>query len=88
MICESCKAGQHEKCTRGDCQCPDRREQEAVERRLKAIRFVDERLAGAVYTALFFGGSNEARILTDGAGSEVVKQFVQQIVGTLRSMNC
>ncbi len=88
MICESCAVGRHDDCTRGDCDCPGRKEQEAVERRLKAIRSVDERLAGAVYTTLVYGGSQEARTLTDEAGSEVVKQFVQQVIGTLRSMNC
>lgn len=88
MMCESCKAGQHEKCTLGECDCPRRREDEAVQRRLKAIRLVDERLASAVYTTLFFGGSTEARVLTDGAGSDLVRKFVQQVVGTLRSMNC
>jgi hypothetical protein len=88
MICEPCKTGRHEDCTLGDCACPERREQQAVERRLNAIRATDERLANLVYTTLLYGGSAEARILTDGAGRDTVRLFVCQIIGTLRSINC
>ena len=60
----------------------------SVDRRLKAIRATDERLAASVYTTLLYGGSAEARMLTDGAGRDAVRLFVCQIIGTLRSMNC
>lgn len=88
MICDPCKAGRHDDCTFGDCDCPERREQEAVERRLRAIQATDERIAGQVYTTLLYGGSDVARMLTEGAGRDAVRSFVQQVIGTLRSMNC
>jgi hypothetical protein len=88
MICEPCKAGRHDGCTLGDCDCRDRKEQEAVERRLRAIRATDERLAGQVFTTLLYGGSDVALMLTEGAGRDAVCSFVQQVIGTLRSMNC
>ena len=88
MICGPCKVGRHDDCTLGDCDCSERREREAVECRLRAIRATDERLAASVYTTLLYGGSAEAPILTDGAGRDAVRLFVCQIIGTLRSMNC
>jgi hypothetical protein len=87
MICEACKAGMHDDCTLGRCECPSRIQQEAVERRLRAIRAVDERLAGQVFTTLLYSGSDVARMLTEGAGRDAVCSFVQQVIGTLRSMN-
>lgn len=88
MICESCKAGQHDNCTHGDCECPERRQQQAVERYIRATRATDERLARQVYSTLLYSGSDVARMLTEEAGSDVVRLFVQQVIGTLRSMNC
>jgi hypothetical protein len=88
MICEPCKCGRHEDCTLTDCDCQERREQESVEQRLRAIRATDERLATSVYSTLLYGGSAEARMLTDGAGRDAVRLFVCQVIGTLRSMNC
>ena len=88
MICDPCRVGRHGDCTLADCDCPERREQQAVERRLKTIRATDERLATSVYTTLLYGGSAEARMLTEGAGRDAVRLFVCQIIGTLRSMNC
>jgi hypothetical protein len=87
MICAPCKAGRHDDCRPADCDCPERRAQEAVEKRLRAIRATDERLAGHVYTTLLYGGSDVARMLTDGAGRHAVCPFVQQIIATLRSLN-
>lgn len=88
MICEHCKAGRHEDCTIAGCDCPERREQEMIERRLRAIRATDVRLANSVYTTLIFGPSDVARLLTDAAGSDSVRLFAQQILSALRSMNC
>jgi hypothetical protein len=88
MICDPCKEGRHDDCKLADCDCPERREQELVERRLRAIRATDERLAGQVYTTLLYGGSDVARMLTEGAGRDAVCSFVQQVIGTLRSMRC
>jgi len=88
MICDPCKAGRHYDCEGDRCDCPDRKEQQAVERRLRAIRATDERLAGQVYTSLLYGGSDVARMLTEGAGRDAVCSFVTQVIGTLRSMNC
>lgn len=87
MICAPCKAGRHDDCTLADCDCPERREQEVVENRLRAIRATDERLAAQVYTTLLYGGSDVARMITDGAGRDAVCSFVQQIIGTLRALN-
>jgi len=75
MICQACQAGHHQQCTLDDCECPDRREQELVERRLNAIRWVDERVAASVLTTLLYGGSAEARMLTEGAGRDAVCSF-------------
>ncbi len=88
MICKPCKAGRHDDCTLVDCDCPDRRQQEAIERLLKVSRATDERIAGQVYTTLLYGGSDVARMLTEGAGRDAVCSFVQQVIRTLRSMNC
>lgn len=88
MVCDACKVGRHDDCTLGGCECPNRKEQESVERRLRAIRATDERLAGQVFTTLLYGGSDVARRLTEGAGRDAVCSFVQQVIGTLRSMNC
>lgn len=87
-MCEPCKRGRHEDCTLTGCDCQERKEQEAVEQRLRAIGATDERLAGQVYSTLLYGGSDVARMLTDGVGRDSVHLFVQQIIGTLRSMNC
>jgi hypothetical protein len=88
MICGPCKAGRHEDCTIAGCDCPERQEQEMVERRLRAIRATDERLANQVYTTLLYGGSDVARTLTEEAGRDAVRLFVQQIIGTIKTMNC
>lgn len=87
-MCDPCKAGRHQDCILGDCECSERNEQEALEQRLRAIRSSDERLANSVYTTLLYGGSDVARMLTDGAGRDSVRLFVQQIIGTIKTMNC
>jgi hypothetical protein len=87
MICDACKVGMHDDCTLGACECPDRKAQEAVEQRLRAIRATDERLAGQVYTTLLYGGSEVTRMLTEGAGRAAVCSMIQQVIGTLRSLN-
>ena len=88
MICEPCRAGRHEDCTLGNCDCQIRRDEEAVESRLKAIRATDERLANMVFTSLLHSPSEVARTLTDGAGRDAVRQFVHQVICILRSLNC
>lgn len=88
MVCDACRAGRHDDCTLGGCECPDRKEQEAIERRLRAIRRTDEKLGGHVYTTLLYGRSETARMLTEGAGRDAVCSFVTKVIGTLRSMNC
>lgn len=87
-MCKPCSLNQHQNCTLGECDCAERREQEGVERRLRAIRTTDERIATLVFTTLLHGGSAEARMLTDGAGREAVQLFVAQVIGTLRTINC
>lgn len=88
MICEPCKAGRHEDCTLGDCQCEERRQQQDIERRLRAIRATDERLATAVFTTLLYGGSACARQLADHNDGDALCLFTAQIIATFRSMNC
>jgi len=88
MICEPCRAGRHEDCTLGECDCQLRRDDEEVEKRLKAIRSADERLANMVFTTVLHSGSEVARILTEGAGRDAVRLLVHQVICTLRSMNC
>lgn len=88
MICGPCKAGRHEDCTFGDSNCPERREQEAIEQRLRAIRGTDERLATKVCSTLLYGGSECARQLAEQNGRDTLCLFTAQIIATLRSMNC
>jgi hypothetical protein len=88
MVCAACEAGRHEDCTLGDCDCQERLQQEAVEQRLRAIRATDERLANMVFTTLLHSPSEVARTLTEGAGRNAVRQFVCQVICTLRSLNC
>jgi hypothetical protein len=88
MICEPCRAGRHQDCTTADCECPERKEQEEIERRLRAIRTTDERLATKVFTALLYGGSDCARQLAEQNGRDAVCLFTTQIIATIRAMNC
>ena len=87
MICEPCKAGRHQDCTTADCECQERKEQEAIERRLKAIRATDERLATKVFTTLLYGGSECARQLAEQNGRDALSLFTAQIIATIRAMN-
>lgn len=88
MICEACRAGRHEDCTFGECDCSERREQEAIEKRLRAIRATDERLATAVFTTLLYGGSACARQLADNNDGDALCLLTAQIIATFKSMNC
>ena len=88
MICKPCRKGKHFSCTGGDCDCPDRKEDEQIERSLEATRQFDERLAETVYSTLIYGGSEVARMLTDKAGKEAVRLFVQQILRTYKAVQC
>jgi hypothetical protein len=88
MICEACRAGRHDDCTLGDCDCQDRKEQETVERRLREIRATDERLATAVFTTLLYGGSDCAREFADHNDGADLCLLTAQIIATFRSMNC
>ncbi|MCZ2153412.1 MAG: hypothetical protein LC114_05860 [Bryobacterales bacterium] len=88
MICDPCKTGQHDDCTLGDCDCPERKVQEEVEKRLRAIRGTDERLATKVCSTLLYGGSECARQLAEQNGRDAICLFTAQIIATIRAMNC
>ena len=81
MICKPCKEGRHAECESAECDCPRRKEDEAIDRQLRAVRSSDENLAETVYSTLLYGGSDVARMLTDGGGKEAVRLFTQQICG-------
>lgn len=83
----TCKAGRHDDCTLENCECPERREQEEIERRLRAIRSADERLAATVLTTLVYSGSACARQLADQNDKATLCVFTAQIIATLKSMS-
>jgi hypothetical protein len=88
MICEPCKRNDHRHCIEGGCDCPRRKEDQQIERSLTATRQSDEGLAEMVYSALLYGGSDVTRMLTDGAGKEAVRLFVEQVLRTFKAVRC
>jgi hypothetical protein len=88
MICEACRAGRHDDCAFGECDCPERREQEAVEQQLRNLRTVDQRVSDAIFRTLLYAPSSVARTVNEAVGSETACLFVQQVIGALRSSKC
>jgi hypothetical protein len=88
MICTPCMEGNHFGCTSGDCACPQRIEDEQIERCLRAVHNGDEKLAETVYNSLLHSGSSVTRMLVDGAGRDSVVLFVQQVLRVNRAINC
>jgi hypothetical protein len=75
-------------CEEGECECPRRAEDAQMERNLKAAGSADTGLAETVYSTLLYGGSDVARMLTEGAGKDAVRLFVQQIIRTYKAVQC
>jgi hypothetical protein len=88
MICEPCKQGRHRDCELGECRCPSRKEDEAVEQSLLAVRRSDSAYAEAVLSTLQYSGSPIARLIIEGAGREQARAFVCEIIATARAINC
>jgi hypothetical protein len=59
-------------------------EDQQIERSLTATRQSDEGLAEMV----LYGGSDVTRMLTDGAGKEAVRLFVEQVLRTFKAVRC
>jgi hypothetical protein len=89
MICDACKGGNHRSCEQGECECPDRLD-ERIDREL--AKYVnasgDESLAETICSNLLYGGSEVARMLTDGGGKPAVTLFVQQVLRANRTIKC
>ena len=75
-------------CEDGECDCPRRSEDEQMKQNLKAAGTVDSGLSEMVYSTLLYGGSPVARELTEGAGKDTVRLFVQQIIRTYKAIQC
>jgi hypothetical protein len=88
MICENCRQGRHQMCEEGSCECPRRKEDEEIERSIAATRQGDEELAETIYSNLLYGGSEVARLLTDGAGKPAVTHFVRQGLRANKAIKC
>ena len=88
MICENCKQGRHKECESPECDCPRRKEEEEIDRSIAATRQGDEELAETIYSNLLYGGSEVARILTDGAGKPAVTHFVRQVLRASKAIKC
>ena len=88
MICKACRKGNHSSCTGGDCDCPDLLEEKQIKQSMTASRQSDAAFAETVYSTLLHGGSDVARMLTDGAGRDNVQLFVQQILRTYKAVQC
>ena len=89
MICDACKAGNHRRCEQGECECPDRLGEKIEQELAKYVNASgDESLAETIYSNLLNGGSEVARMLTDGGGRPAVKLFIQQVVRANRAIRC
>jgi len=86
MICEECKQGNHRMCRENDCECPRRAEKQQIGRMVNSG--ADASMAEMVYSNLLYGGSDVARMLTDGAGEDAVRLFVRQILRTYKAIRC
>lgn len=86
MICEPCKQGQHRMCEGNDCECPRRSEDQQIDRMTNSG--ADDGLAETIFSNLLYGGSEVARLLTDGAGKPAVKVFIQQVLRAYKSIKC
>jgi hypothetical protein len=83
MTCDACKGGNHRKCA-GECDC--RQEDEQINRIVASG--IDAMLAETIYCNVLFSGSPEARMLTNGAGKEVLIVFIQQILRAHKAIQC
>lgn len=54
----------------------------------EANKQADEGLAETIYSSLLYGGSELARMLTEGAGKPAVTLFVQQVLRANRAIKC
>ena len=89
MICDACKAGDHRGCEQGECECSDRLDEKIGQEIAKFVNASgDESLAETIYSNLLYGGSEVARMLTDGGGKAAVKLFVQQVLRANRAIRC
>ena len=86
MICEECRLGNHRMCQEGQCECPRRAESLQIDRMVNSG--ADAAIAEMVYSTLLHGGSEVARMLTDGAGRDAVRLFVQQILRMYKAIRC
>lgn len=89
MICKACQEGRHGRCEHVECECPKEIEAK-LDRDLAAHvnALGDEGLAETIYANLLYGGSQVARMLTDGAGKPAVRLFIQQVLRANRALKC
>lgn len=73
-------------CEEGDCECPRRAQDQQIDRLVNSG--ADEGLAETIYSNLLYGGSPVARMLTDGAGKDNVKVFIQQVLRGYKAIKC
>jgi len=87
MICRACREGRHGRCEHVECECPKEIE-EKLERDLAAHvnGQGDAGLAETIYDNLLYGGSQVARLLTEGAGKAAVRLFIQQVLRANRGL--
>jgi hypothetical protein len=89
MICDPCKAGDHRNCQQGECQCQDRLNEKINQELAKYVNASgDETLAEMIFSNLLYGGSEIARMLTEGAGKPAVKGFIQQVLRAAKAARC
>jgi len=86
-VCKACQDGRHRECAEGDCDCPSREEEEAIDRSITAFRQGDEELADMILSNLLARSSRVATMIADGAGRDNTKLFVQLVIRSYKSVN-
>lgn len=87
-MCEPCKNGRHRECESADCDCPTRKEDEAIDRELSAMNRQDGVYAEGVLSNLQYSGSATAKRIIDAVSRDSAVAFVAQVLTTAKALRC
>jgi hypothetical protein len=87
MICRPCQENRHQDCE-GPCDCPRKKEEEAIDRELAAVNRQDAAYAETVLSHLQFLGSPLTRLIIDGAGRDQTRMFVAEVISVSKAIRC
>lgn len=90
-MCSACQQDRHSECAGVDeitgieCDCPQRLQEQSIQRSLQTNRNRDSAWADRVFRDLMSANSDLIRFFTDNAGEPRVRLLIQHVLSTAQS---